>query len=88
MGATEEGPTEAEKAREGRQFKQIKEESAYFGNAERDHHGQANPLWRLNAFSVFEGECGREGFHCFFSGDMRGSSLSVWLCVRKTTRNA
>jgi hypothetical protein len=37
------GPTETEEATEQRVFKQRKEESAQFGNAEGDHHGQASP---------------------------------------------
>jgi hypothetical protein len=39
MGAAEKGPVETEEARKRRLFKQRKEESAEFGNAERDHHG-------------------------------------------------
>jgi hypothetical protein len=88
MGAAEKGPTETEEARERRFFKQVKEESAYFGNAERDHHGQANPRCRLKALSVLDAECGREGFHRFFSGDTSGFSMSIWLCTRKTIRKA
>jgi hypothetical protein len=39
MGAAEKGPTETEETREWRFFQQGKEESAHFGNAERNHHG-------------------------------------------------
>jgi hypothetical protein len=39
MRAAEKGPTETEEARERRVFKERKEESAQFGNAEGDHHG-------------------------------------------------
>jgi len=39
MGAAEKGPAKTEATRERRFFKQGKEEAAYFGNAERDHHG-------------------------------------------------
>jgi len=77
MGAAEKGPGETEATREGRCFKQIKEESAYFGNAERDHHGQASPRWRLNALRLWEGECDREGFHCFFSSSAPGASITI-----------
>ena len=68
MGATEKGPGETEETRERRFFKQGKEESAYFGDAERDHHGQTSPRCRLNALRLWEGEWGREGFHLFFPG--------------------
>ena len=67
MGAAEKGTAETEETRERRFFQQVKEESAYFGNAERDHHGQASPRFCLNALRLWEGKCGREGFHGFFS---------------------
>jgi hypothetical protein len=75
MGAAEKGPTEAEKDREGRLFKQVKEESPYFRNAERDHHGQTNPRCCLNALSVLE--CDGEGFHVFFSSPSLLPGMSV-----------
>ena len=68
MGAAEKRPAEMKETREWRFFKQVKEESANLRDAERDHHGQASPRWRLNALRLREGECGREGFHRFFSG--------------------
>jgi hypothetical protein len=58
MSAAEKGPAETEETRERRFFKQVKEESAYFGNAERDHHGQTSPRCRLNALRHWEGESG------------------------------
>ena len=77
MGAAEKGPAETEETREWRFFQQVKEESAYFGDAERNHHGQVNPRWRLNALRLWEGECGREGFHGFFSSSAPGASISI-----------
>ena len=67
MGAAEKGPAETEETRERRFFQQIKEESAYFGNAERDHHGQASPRFCLNALRLWGGGVWQGGFPRFFS---------------------
>jgi hypothetical protein len=67
MGAAKKGPAQTEETREGRFFKQVKEESTYFRDAQWNHHGQASPRCRLNAFSVLEGS------HRFFS-----SSSPIW----------
>jgi hypothetical protein len=77
MGTAEKGPVETKDAREERFLKQVKEQSAYFRNAERDHYGQTNPRCRLNAFRLWERECGREGFHSFFSGVSWISGMSI-----------
>jgi len=77
MGATEKGPAQTEETREWRFFKQVKEESADFGDAERDHHGQVNPRCRLNALRLWEGECGRQGFHGFFSVEAKSAGEGV-----------
>ena len=77
MDAAEKGPAETEATSEWRVFKQVKEEAAYFGNAERDHHGQANPRCCLNALKLWEGEDGRKGFQRFFCSSPRGSSISL-----------
>ena len=68
MGAAEKGPAEMKETRKRRFFQQVKEESADLRDAERNHHGQVNPRWRLNALRLWEGECGREGFDSFFLG--------------------
>ena len=52
MGAAEKGPIETEETREGRFFKQVKEKSAYFRDAERNHHGQTSPRCRLKALRL------------------------------------
>jgi hypothetical protein len=52
MGAAEKGPMETEETREGRFFKQVKEKSAYFRDAERNHHGQTSPRCRLKALRL------------------------------------
>ena len=67
MSAAEKGPAETEETRERRFFKQVKKELAYFGNAERDHHGQTNPCCQMLALRLCEGESGWEGFHRFSS---------------------
>jgi len=77
MGAAEKGPAQTEETREGRFFQQIKEESANLRDAERDHHGQANPRCRLNALRLWEGECGRQGFQRFFSSSAPASGISI-----------
>jgi hypothetical protein len=86
MGAAEKGPTEAEKDREGRFFKQVKEESTHFRDAERDHHGKANPRCCLKALSVLD--CDGEGFHVFFSSPSPLWGMNVCVFVRKTMRKA
>jgi hypothetical protein len=43
MSVPEKGPSETEEARKQRFFSQEKEESSYFGDTERNHHGQVNP---------------------------------------------
>ena len=77
MGTAKKGPVETKETRKGRFLKQVKEEAAYFRNAERNHYGQSNPLCRLNAFRLWEGVCSRKDFHRFFSEPSEVSGMSV-----------
>ena len=77
MDAAEKRPVETEETRERRSLKQVKEKSAYFRDAERDHQGQASPRCRLNALRLGEGECDGEGFQRFFCSSSPGSSMST-----------
>src|SRR2546423_4368294 len=88
MGTAEKGPAEMKETRKWRFFKQAKEESTNLRDAERDHHGQANPRFCLKALRLREGACGREAFPRFFSSSCCVCGMCICLCPRKTPRKA